>query len=169
MEQQAVIRVVANANGSEVIDVNQERIDMTTVPSAAIWTDTHVTLTTSVNSGRKAAEQTAETEREVLIRVASLCPSEHKMTVQLQGDLVHQMADQACAGPLEPEDAVKWAPFVQMICEARQVILSDVRDGTGVESAWELAGRSTDEILEKAHAAEAVRVLGGDLVLLALQ
>jgi hypothetical protein len=47
------------------------------------------------------------------------------------------------------------------------MILSDLRDGTGIESAWELAGKCADEILEKVQAAEAVRVIGGDPVILA--
>jgi hypothetical protein len=88
------------------------------------------------------------------------------MTIQMQGDDMHQKVDRACIGLLEPEEAVKWEQFVQMIHEGRPITISDERDGRGVESAGELAKRHADEVLERVQAAEAVRVLGGGEALL---
>jgi hypothetical protein len=94
---------------------------------------------------RTAVEQKTETEGEVLERVVSLCPLGYKMTVRLQGDLVHQLADQGCTGLLGPEDAVKWESYGQMMHERRQVTFSD---GCGRKAKTHHSDMDSDNTME---------------------
>jgi hypothetical protein len=137
---------------------SSENVDLVSAAAAAVWADTHITLTRTLRSGISRLDL----EREVLERVLTLCPSGHKVEIIFNDEESYTQAQCAAHGNLIDEELTKWENILEMVRQVRGLDVKGFGHEEGSAGTRELAWRSAQGNLEKVIQVLAVSPLGGE-------